>query len=94
MTQLGEFFKKHKEIIIMSCLTILCIVSALFVTEKPDGKELTKGQIDAVNTHFEQLIPMQDSSEFEYMVNPICHFFSSDYDDVSEIDMGEFASVQ
>lgn len=90
MTQLGEFFKKHKEIIIMGCLTILCIVSALFLTEKPDGKELTKEQINEVNTHFEQLLPMQDSSEFDYMVNPICHFFSSYYEDISEMDMGEF----
>lgn len=40
MIRLGEIFKKHKGIIFLACLMIICIVSALF---------LVQGKTDSVN---------------------------------------------
>ncbi len=90
MTKSGETFQNRKRIVIVACLILIGIVGALFLMGKPAEKKLTQEQINEVNSHFEQLIPMPESSESDFMINPICHFFSSYYDDVSEMDMGEF----
>ena len=60
-------------------------------------KELSLEQIKEVNAAFEQLLPANESDdvgveapEGDYILNPICHFFSSYYENVTELDMGQF----
>lgn len=66
-------------------------------TDTSESIELTTDQIAKVNAAFEQLLPAKEgedpnvtSSEGEFIYNPICHYFTSYYETVAELDMGEF----
>lgn len=61
------------------------------------SNELTTEQIAKVNAAFQPLLPAKEgedpdvtSSEGALVLNPICHFFTSYYRTVAEIDMGKF----
>lgn len=71
-------------------ISILCLAVALAGCWKgSDVKELTSEQINEVNTKFEQLLP-DVTSEGDFTLNPICHFFTSYYKNVTDLDMGQF----
>ena len=74
---------------------ILCLT--VIFTGCSNAKELTHEQIDEVNSAFEQLLPVDKcdnasvtAPEVDYTINPICHFFSSYYENVAELDMELF----
>lgn len=76
--------------------TLLLALSLVFVGCQSE-RELSKEEIGEVNEAFKQLLPVEkkedaDSSgpDGNFKTNPICHFFSSYYDDVKDLDMGKF----
>ncbi|MEA5011888.1 MAG: hypothetical protein VB100_09245 [Angelakisella sp.] len=63
----------------------------------PDAKELTAEQISEVNRKLEPLLSINEddtqsvtASEGDLTVNPICYFFTSYYENVTDLDLGEF----
>lgn len=65
--------------------------------KNPDAKELTAEQINAVNRKLEPLLTTNEddnegatASEADLTVNPICFFFTSYYENVTDLDLGEF----
>lgn len=61
-------------------------------------KELSLEQIQEVNAAFEALLPANEDDIVvlktlegdDFTLNPICHFFTSYYEKVTELDMGRF----
>lgn len=51
-------------------------------------RELTPDEITRVNQAFEQIIP-SDNPDDEFMINPVCHFFTSYYETSQDIALNE-----
>ena len=79
-------------------VSILCLAVVLAGCRKgSEATELTPEQINDVNAKFYALLPTSEdedvsavTSEMSVTLNPICHFFKSYYEDVTELDMGQF----
>ena len=74
-------------------LFALLLGLSLVLTGCSGGKELTAGQIEAVNAAFEPVVPAEEGDiaagqgpEGAFTVNPITHFFTSCYETPEELD--------
>lgn len=57
--------------------------------ESSSPRELEAIEIERINASLMQLLP-QDLSGEKYILNPVCHFFSSRYERSEELDFSEF----
>ena len=80
-------------------LFALLLGLSLVLTGCSGGKELTAGQIEAVNAAFEPVVPAEEGDiaagqgpEGAFTVNPITHFFTSCYETPEELDLGKFVA--
>lgn len=78
-------------------LFLLALYLFILLTGCSKTKELTPEQIDKVNTAFETLLPAKESdmpnvtsSDGDFILNPISHFFTSYYEKPEDLDMGSF----
>lgn len=96
-------YKKPAFWVVALSLIIVVVLGIGLATNQKSGRgfkmseNLTPEQINEVNTKFEQLLPANEgdtasveSLEGDFILNPICHFFSSYYEKVTELDMGQF----
>lgn len=74
-------------------LAFTCVMSLVGCMQaKPtnnEARELTAVEIEEVNTAFDALIPIE-SEEYDSMLNPIIHLFTSYYEKPQDMNFGEF----
>lgn len=81
--------KKRKIIISLTCLIVIGVISVIFLAQERDVRQLTQKEIGEVNKAFEQIIPSDEPTQ-EFMINPICYFFSSYYEKPQDINLMQF----
>ena len=89
MIKLSKLFEKRKVMVSFVCVMVIGIVSVLFLTQAKESRKLTQNEINEVNKAFEQLVPSDDPA-YEYIINPVCNFFSSYYDRPEDIRLEQF----
>lgn len=76
---------------------LMLIISSSCSQPQAESRSLSEKEIQTVNEAFEPLLPANKgdmnvitSSEGEFILNPILHFFTSYYDKPTNLDIGKF----